>query len=68
MHVVSTDRFINTADLTTMKFCLRKYDIGEEYIENDWDVSDDELMNSIHIVGIMGIEKLEEIVNMYLST
>ncbi|WP_130611461.1 hypothetical protein [Cohnella abietis] len=50
-----------------MVFWLRKYEVPDEYIENDWDVSDDELTNSIHVIGIVGIEALEEIVSKYLN-
>jgi hypothetical protein len=43
-----------------IEYCYRKYEIPKEYIENDWDVSDDELINSIHITGIKNIKELEE--------
>lgn len=34
-------RKLNTADPSNMKYWLRKYEIPIEYLENDWDVSDD---------------------------
>ena len=67
VSAVSSNRFINSTDPETMMFWLRKYDVPEEYIENDWDVSEDELFNSIHIKEIVGIAGLEEIVNKYLN-
>ena len=67
VSAVTSHRYINTADPSSMVFWLRKYEVPAEYIENDWDVSDDELINSIHIKEIVGIAGLEEIVNKYLN-
>lgn len=58
---------LNTSDTSNMKFWLRKYEVSNEYLENDWDVSDDELINSIHIIDIVGLESLENELSKYLS-
>ncbi|MFP4978645.1 hypothetical protein ACE6ED_24780 [Paenibacillus sp. CN-4] len=58
---------LNTADPSNMKYWLRKYEIPIEYLENDWDVSDDELMNSIHIEDILGLENLEKELSKYIT-
>ncbi|TYA11221.1 hypothetical protein FRY98_18805 [Paenibacillus faecis] len=58
---------LNTSDTSKMKYWLRKYEVSNEYLENDWDVSDDELINSIHIIDILGLENLEKELSKYLS-
>lgn len=67
IKAVYTTSFINTTDITKLRFWMRKYEIDKEYIENDWDVTDDELVNSVHIKGIEGLEKLEDTLANYLS-
>lgn len=46
---------------------FRKYEILNEYLENNWDVSDDELTNSIHVLDISEIEELEKKLSFYLN-
>ncbi len=46
-------------DKSGLLFDLRRYEIDNCYIENDWDVSEEELVNSIHVKDIKGIEQLE---------
>lgn len=58
---------LNTSDTSNIKYWLRKYEVPVEYHENDWDVSDDELINSIHVEGISGLENLEKELSKYLS-
>lgn len=48
-------------------FRLRKYEIKKEYIENEWDVSDDELVNAIFINDIKIFEDLEKELSRYLD-
>jgi len=59
-------KYLNGEDKSRMLFWLRKYEIEKEYIENDWDVSDDELINSIHIKDIKDIDSLEIELSEYL--
>lgn len=58
---------LNTTDASEMTYWLRKYEVPIEYLENDWDISDDELVNSVHVQGILGLENLEKELSNYLS-
>ena len=41
-------------------FYLMKYEVDKTYIDNDWDVTSDEIVNSIYITGIKGLKALEK--------
>ncbi|MFC3801891.1 hypothetical protein [Cohnella sp. GCM10012308] len=58
---------LNTSNISKMMYWLRKYEISIEHLENDWDVSDEELVNSIHVTDILGLENLEKELSKYLS-
>jgi hypothetical protein len=60
-------KFLNN-DKGDIRFYFRKYEIEKIYIERDWDVSDDELVNSIHVKNIENIDKLEEELSKYVRT
>jgi len=64
---VKVSRYLNSIDKSRTLFWLRKYEIEKEYIENEWDVSDDELINSIFIKDIKDIGQLEIELSKYLS-
>ena len=64
---VRLSKFLNSSDKAEAVFWLRKYEIKKEYIENDWDVADDDLTNSIFINGIKDIEQLECELSKYLD-
>jgi len=49
------------------RFFLRKYEIEKKYIENDWCVSEEELINFVHIKNIKSIEDLENKLSKYLD-
>ncbi|WP_411342691.1 hypothetical protein ACE3MZ_13575 [Paenibacillus sp. WLX1005] len=60
-------KFLNTTSIEQLIFWIRKYEIQKVYIENDWDVSDDELLGSIHIKNIKGINQLEKRLSTFLD-
>lgn len=37
-------------------FCMRKYEINKKYIENEWDISEEILINSIYKGEISSID------------
>ena len=54
------DRIIDEDKIETLVFWLRDYEIPGEYIENDWDIPDNEIRNDTFIKGIIGIENLRK--------
>ncbi|WP_239616874.1 hypothetical protein [Cohnella mopanensis] len=52
-------RSLNSAEKDDIYFYIRKYEINTIYLDNDWDVTDDEIVNSVHLIDIKGIENLE---------
>lgn len=46
---------------------MRIYELSIEYFINEWDVTEDDLVNEIYIDDIEGIEKLEVILNKYIT-
>jgi hypothetical protein len=46
---------------------VRIYELSIEYYINEWDVTEDDLVNEIYIDDIEGIEKLEVILNKYIT-
>ncbi|MNI83505.1 hypothetical protein D3C73_1403190 [compost metagenome] len=69
VKIQSTDKqkYLNKAEPDTARFYLRKYEVPIEYLENGWDVSDDELEKSVHIKDIIGIKSLEKQLIKYLD-
>lgn len=60
-------KFLNSKDKKDTLYVLRKYEIKKEVFENDWDVSEDELINSVTIKNISSIEELEIKLSAYLD-
>jgi soluble P-type ATPase len=52
-------KYINAKDQHKYKFRFRKYEVKAEYIENDWDVHEEDLINAVFMVDIASIEELE---------
>lgn len=67
IKAINSSGFINSSDIENIKFWLRKYEIRKEFIDNDWDVSDDELINSVYINDIIGIQQLEQVLSKFLN-
>jgi hypothetical protein len=67
VHVVNPTPYINTAKERDLKFWIRKYEVPTIYVDEDLDVSDDELINSIHIKNILGREMLEKELSNHIS-
>lgn len=59
-------KFLN-APQDDVRFWFRKYEIPREYIENGWDVSDDDLYEAMWRNGITDIEELENEVGEFLQ-
>jgi hypothetical protein len=64
---VEGNTYLNTTNPEIIRFWLRRYEIPCDYIDNDWDVTDDDLVDSIHIANIVGISQLEQILAQYLD-
>ena len=61
-------RVLNGKDKKDIRFWLRKYEIEKKYVEDEWYYgSDDELVNSIYLEDIMGINQLETELSKYLD-
>ncbi|WP_336774758.1 hypothetical protein [Paenibacillus sp. MMO-58] len=67
VQAIEGEKYLNRQDIDTAKFYLRKYEVPVEFIENDWDVTDDEIIGSVHIKGIVGIKQLEFHLQMYVD-
>lgn len=66
-QAINPSKFLNSKEISKIKFWLRKYEVRKEYLINNWDVSNDELINSIHLKDIVGIELLEQELRKYIS-
>ncbi|NQX65933.1 hypothetical protein HQN90_07310 [Paenibacillus alba] len=67
VQVINKQKYLNKIEPNSARFYLRKYEVPSKYIDNDWDVSDDELFNSVHEVDIVGIKNLEKQLAKYLD-
>lgn len=63
----SVSKFLNSKDKSDTLFWFRKFEVKKEYIDNDWDVTDDELINSVHMKNIKEICQLENELSKYLD-
>ncbi|WP_024857184.1 hypothetical protein [Ruminococcus albus] len=54
------DRFINENKIETTVFLIMDYEVPKEYIENDWEIPDNKIINGIFIEGIVGIENVQK--------
>ncbi|NQX71661.1 hypothetical protein HQN90_36845 [Paenibacillus alba] len=67
VQVIENQKYLNSQDKNVAHFFLRKYEVPADYIENDWDVTDEVLIGSVHIIGIKGIKQLVFHLNMYVD-
>ncbi|MZQ80815.1 hypothetical protein GQF01_01505 [Paenibacillus sp. 5J-6] len=67
VQVINKQKFLTKIELNSTRFYLRKYEVPSEYLDNDWDVTDDELFDSVHEVNIIGIKNLEIQLSKYLD-
>ncbi|NLM58358.1 MAG: hypothetical protein GX194_04410 [Clostridium sp.] len=63
----AVSKYLNAKNKENCLFWLRKYEVRKEYIENDWDVTQDELVNEEFITDIKSIEDLENELDKYLQ-
>ena len=61
------DRIINENKIGTTVFWIRDYEVPKDYIENDWEIPDDKIVNYIYIKGIVGIENVQKEVKEHIS-
>ena len=59
-------KFLN-ADQRDVRFWLRKYEIDTAYLENDWDVVEDDLQESLFLKGLASLEAVERELAKYLD-
>ena len=59
-------KFLNVDD-SNLRFWIRKYEARKKDIENDLDITQDELINSIYVNDIQSIEDLEAEIGKYLG-
>lgn len=64
---IEMTKFLNKTSESDLFFVMRKYEIANEFIENGWYASDDDLVNSIYLEDIKGIEELEKELLKYMS-
>jgi len=59
--------YLNASDQEDVRFWFRKYEIETVYIENDWDVAESDLQDSLFKNDIASVEELEQILGVYLE-
>ena len=67
LHALKVSKVLNSKDKENIIFCLRRYEVEKELIENDWWITDDELTNSVFIKRIKNIPDLETELAKYLD-
>lgn len=61
------DKTISEDKIETTNFWIRDYEVPNEYIENDWEIPDDKILNYIYIKGIVGIENVQKELRKHIS-
>ena len=61
------NKIISNEKQRDMKFVLRSYEIPVDYYKNNWDITDDELVNDTIIDNIKNLSLLEDAIKTYLS-
>ena len=61
------DKNISENKIETTVFWIRDYEVSKEYIENDWEIPDEQILNYIYIKGIVGIENVQKELNEHIS-
>lgn len=61
------DKYINDNKIETTVFWVRDYEVSKEYIENDWEIPDDQILNYTYIKGIVGIESVQNVLKEHIS-
>lgn len=64
---LKVSKLLNCNDKNEIQFWLRKYEVKKEYINNEDDISCDQLINSIYIKNIENVELLESELSKYIS-
>jgi hypothetical protein len=54
-------------DKPDLRFWLRKYEVNKSYLENDWDIVDHDLVDSIYLNNIQTLESLEAELEKYIQ-
>ena len=60
-------KILNAKNQDKIRFWLRKYEIHKDYIENMWDVTDNDLRNSSFRNEISSLDELEAELGKYLE-
>jgi hypothetical protein len=64
---VRMSKILNDKNKDNAVYYFRRYEINKDYIDNNLDVSEDELINSVYINNIKNIEQLENELSKYLD-
>ena len=64
---LALDKFLKRVDGEELFFVLRKFEVTKEHMDNGWDTSDDDLINSIYIEDIKGIKNIETEILKYIE-
>ncbi|WP_426451949.1 hypothetical protein ACP26L_07685 [Paenibacillus sp. S-38] len=67
VKAIDKQKYLNKIEPDLARFYLRKYEVPTSYLENEWDVTDDELIESVHEINIIGIKNLEKYLAQYLD-
>lgn len=66
-RVVGLKKILNKGIYEEILFELRCYEISSEYLDNNWDVTEDDLKTEIYYEDIKGIKALEEKLEKFLQ-
>lgn len=64
---IGMSKFLRKIDEESVYFVLRRYEIPKEFIDNGWFPSEDDLIDSVYIEDIKGVENIEEEILKYID-
>ena len=54
------DKILNSEKIENIFFCIRDYEVESYLIENDFDIHENDLINSFYVKDIVGISNAEK--------
>lgn len=58
---------LNLPEHSKLRFWLRSYEVERRYLDNDWDIAEEDLLHSVLRRGIASFEELEHALAEYLD-
>lgn len=58
--IIMLDKYINNKSLNNIFFELRCYEISVDYLNYNWDITEENLESEIYLDDIKGVESLEK--------